>query len=307
MHTFRRELDAGDRRGARRPSCASARGAARRAASSPAHPDLAPRALALPVATPDGPDGGLPQAWLVAAKDAGGLAEIDRLILHQAVTVVALELLRRRVADTTERRLAGDVLSAAIARRARGRRSSRGACEPFGLGGPGDDARARRRRSAAPTPCEAALGEALRGEAISGLVAQHGRFVCALLPGFLDEELVRGRRPDHRARRRATGAVARRRRGPRASPAGARARELPRGALRARGARADAATARRRRSGGNGRTGRRTRARRERRHLPRPRVLPAAALAAGLRRAARSSATRCSARSRTARATTAAS
>ena len=51
----------------------------------------------------------------MAAKDSDGLAEIDRLILHQAVTVVALELLRRRVADSTERRLAGDVLSAVIA------------------------------------------------------------------------------------------------------------------------------------------------------------------------------------------------
>jgi purine catabolism regulator len=37
---------------------------------------------------------------------------------------------------------------------------------------------------------EAALGEALRGEAVSGLVAQYGRFVGALLPGFLDEELI---------------------------------------------------------------------------------------------------------------------
>ena len=39
------------------------------------------------------------------------------------MTVVALELLRRRVADTTERRLAGDVLAALVSRRARGRRA----------------------------------------------------------------------------------------------------------------------------------------------------------------------------------------
>src|SRR3954453_14458813 len=74
------------------------------------------RALALPVArTPDGNGGGevpAPQAWLVAAKDQGALSELDRLTLHQAVTIVALELLRRRVADETERGLAGDGVSA---------------------------------------------------------------------------------------------------------------------------------------------------------------------------------------------------
>ena len=51
----------------------------------------------------------------------GTLTEFDRLTLHQAVTIVALELLRRRMADDTERRLAGDVLTALVAGRARGR------------------------------------------------------------------------------------------------------------------------------------------------------------------------------------------
>ena len=143
--------------------------------------------LALPVSAPDAPGDGLPQAWLVAAKDEGGLVEIDRLILHQAVTVIALELLRRRVADTTERRLAGDVLSAAITGELEGAELGR-RLEPFGLGGrvttlvlaPGE------RRAEA---CERALSEVLRGESVSALVAQHGRFVCALMPGFLDDEL----------------------------------------------------------------------------------------------------------------------
>src|SRR5262245_27304433 len=154
----------------------------------PAHPDLAPRALALPVGGGEQPRAGgangVPQAWLVAAKDTGGLAEIDRLILHQAVTVVALELLRRRVADTTERRLAGDLLSAAINGELEGLELGR-RLEPFGLGGrvttlvlaPGE------RHVQA---CERALSEALRGESVSALVAAHGRFVCALMPGFLD-------------------------------------------------------------------------------------------------------------------------
>src|SRR5438552_148229 len=99
----------------------------------PSYVDLASRGLALPVGA-DGPDRGIPQAWLVAVKDSGGLAEIDRLILHQAVTVVALELLRRRVADTTERRLAGDVLTAIMAGELAGADLGR-RLEPFGLGG----------------------------------------------------------------------------------------------------------------------------------------------------------------------------
>ncbi|HMS62363.1 MAG TPA: PucR family transcriptional regulator, partial [Solirubrobacteraceae bacterium] len=187
LHTFRRELQ---------PETVAAlgdelQGRARRGDARgfvPAHPDLAARALALPVGSPDGPDDGLPQAWLVAAKDTGGLAEIDRLILHQAVTVIALELLRRRVADSTERRLAGDVLSAAVAGDLEGAELAR-RLEPFGLGGRVTTlvlAPADRRADAV----EAALGDALRGEAVSGLVAQHGRFVGALLPGFLDDELA---------------------------------------------------------------------------------------------------------------------
>ena len=94
------------------------RGAPARA-SRPA--ELAGRALALPVPrrarAGDGAARRRPGSSPI--KDEGGLAELDRLTLHQAVTVVALELLRRRVADDTERRLAGDVLSAAGHRRAR--------------------------------------------------------------------------------------------------------------------------------------------------------------------------------------------
>jgi len=187
MHTFRRALE---------PEAVAAigeelRDRARRGESRgfvPSHADLSTRALALPVGSPDAPDGFLPQAWLIAAKDSGGLAEIDRLILHQAVTVIALELLRRRVADSTERRLAGDVLSAAVAGEVEGPELTR-RLQPFGLGG--------RVTTLVLAPAErsgdvveTALSEALRGEAVSGLVAQYGRFVGALLPGFLDEELI---------------------------------------------------------------------------------------------------------------------
>ena len=192
MRTFRRELD---------PDVVTALGEelrerARRGDGRgfvPSHPDLAPRALALPIASGEPPrtttgTAALPQAWLVAAKDSDGLAEIDRLILHQAVTVVALELLRRRVADTTERRLAGDVLSAVIAGELAGADLGR-RLEPFGLGGRVTALVLSPPERTTPEACEAALTEALRGEAVSGLVAPSGRYVVALLPGFLDDEL----------------------------------------------------------------------------------------------------------------------
>jgi purine catabolism regulator len=157
--------------------------------------ELAGRALALPVPrTPQGNgpvgDGPAPQAWLVAAKDGGALTEFDRLTLHQAITVVALELLRRRVADDTERRLAGDVLTAMVSGELDGSELAR-RLEPFGL----------RDRAAVlvltpPRPLRAAtedaLARALRDEAPAGLAAGTGRFSCVLLApprGGADEEL----------------------------------------------------------------------------------------------------------------------
>jgi PucR family transcriptional regulator, purine catabolism regulatory protein len=157
------------------------------AAFVPAHPELAPRALALPVGGGEA-ERALPQAWLVAAKDSGGLAEIDRLILHQAVTVVALELLRRRVADSTERRLAGDVLSAAIAGELEGVELAR-RLEPFGVGGRVTALVVAPPARATLEACEAALDDALQGEAVHGLLAIEGGNVVALLPGFEDDDL----------------------------------------------------------------------------------------------------------------------
>jgi purine catabolism regulator len=190
LHAFRRELP-GDALAA---VGAELRERARRTEARgfvPSHPELAPRALALPVAGAE--TTGLPQAWLVAVKDGGGLSEFDRVVLHQAVTVVALELLRRHVAASTERRLAGDVLSELVNGTVAGTDLTR-RLEPFGLGGrvtalvlappartPG--------KGGGPEACEAALVSALRDEAVSGLVATASNHVCALLPGFLDEEL----------------------------------------------------------------------------------------------------------------------
>lgn len=190
LHAFRRELpeDALSAVGAElreRARRTEARGFV------PSHPELAPRALALPVAGAE--TTGLPQAWLVAVKDSGGLSEFDRVVLHQAVTVVALELLRRHVAASTERRLAGDVLSELVNGTVAGSDLAR-RLEPFGLGGrvtalvlapPARQAG----KGGGTEAFEAALAGALRDEAVSGLVATANNHVCALLPGFLDEEL----------------------------------------------------------------------------------------------------------------------
>jgi purine catabolism regulator len=98
---------------------------------APDHPEIAGRSLVLPVSTRGR---GGPQAWLVAARDAGGLGDFERLILQQAVTVVALELMRQRAMRDTERRLAGDVLAEALT----GRLSESELAlrlRPFGVGG----------------------------------------------------------------------------------------------------------------------------------------------------------------------------
>jgi PucR family transcriptional regulator, purine catabolism regulatory protein len=164
----------------------------------PSHPGLADRSLALPVAADGAPGNGgdprgerVPQAWLVAIKDGGGpLSDFDRLTLHQAVTIVALELLRGRVAGDTERRLAGDVLAALVGGELTGVDLAR-RLEPFGLaervaaivvprpnGGRGSAA-----------PVEDALAQALRDEAAPGLVASTGSLTCGLVPGAEEEEV----------------------------------------------------------------------------------------------------------------------
>ncbi len=155
----------------------------------PAAPELAGRSLALPVwgDRESGREAGAPRAWIVAAKDSGGLDEFDRLTLHQAVTIVALELLRRRVAEDTERRLAGDVLSNVISGALAGEELVR-RLAPFGIGSRAGALVAAPPRGGAEA-CESALGDALRDEAVDGLVASHDRLVCALLPGAEDDDL----------------------------------------------------------------------------------------------------------------------
>ncbi|HSY38674.1 MAG TPA: helix-turn-helix domain-containing protein, partial [Polyangia bacterium] len=192
---FRQELDDGVLAELGAELATRAR-AGERQSFAPSAAALTGRALVLPVRASGArelgeTEGGAPlQAWLVAVKDEDGFSELDRLTLHQAVTIVALELLRRRIAEDTERRLAGDVLNAIVSGDLAGPELVR-RLDPFGL-----SERVGAIVLAAPRPGGAALGEAeaalataLRGEATQGLVARSEGLACALVPGLDEEEL----------------------------------------------------------------------------------------------------------------------
>jgi Purine catabolism regulatory protein-like family/PucR C-terminal helix-turn-helix domain len=172
----------------------------------PSHADLADRSLALPVASDGGHAGGgapadavarngaggserVPEAWLVAIKDSGPLSDFDRLTLHQAVTIVALELLRGRVAGDTERRLAGDILAAVVGGELAGPELAR-RLEPFALAERVAAIVVQRPDSGrgASSPAEEALAQSLREEATQGLVATPGGVTCALVAAERSEE-----------------------------------------------------------------------------------------------------------------------
>ena len=161
---------------------------------APNHPEIAGRSLVLPVSIRGG---AAPQAWLVAARDAGGLGDFERLILQQAVTVVALELMRQRAMRDTERRLAGDVLAEALTGRLSedelGMR-----LRPFGVGsdaavivfGGGD--------GAPPAAAEGDLDRFLADAGIGALVASRERLLCAVVdsPQGVDPVGLAGRARD---------------------------------------------------------------------------------------------------------------
>jgi purine catabolism regulator len=141
---------------------------------APEHQNVSGRGLALPVAA--GRREG-PQAWLIAIRDSGGLTEFERLILQQAVTIVALELMRRRVARDTERRLAGDVLEEVLSGNAQ-ENELPGRFRPFGVGS----------QSAVllfdlpdPRNAEATLGRMMSEAGVGALVATHGDLLCAVI------------------------------------------------------------------------------------------------------------------------------
>jgi PucR family transcriptional regulator, purine catabolism regulatory protein len=143
---------------------------------APDHSEIAGRSLVLPVSTRGR---GAPQAWLVAALDAGGLGDFERLILQQAVTVVALELMRQRAMRDTERRLAGDVLAEALG----GRLSEAELAmrlRPFGVG-----AQAAvlvfATRDGSPAHAEGDLDRFLADAGVGALVASREQLLCAVV------------------------------------------------------------------------------------------------------------------------------
>ena len=146
---------------------------------APTHPDIAGRALALPVSV----RGGAPQAWLAAARDGGGIGDFERLILQQAATVVALELMRQRAMRDTERRLAGDVLAEAVGEPRAGaprlaEREVGSRLWPFGVG---EEAAVLVFAVSDPPALEPELDRFLREEGRGALVATRDELLCAVV------------------------------------------------------------------------------------------------------------------------------
>jgi purine catabolism regulator len=151
--------------------------AADNAEFAPDHPDIAGRSLVLPVSLRGR---GAPQAWLVAARDTGGLGDFERLILQQAVTVVALELMRQRAMRDTERRLAGDVLAEALT----GRLSEEELAmrlRPFGIGHSAAALVFSANEGPPPPQAEGELDRFLADAGIGALVATRERLLCAVV------------------------------------------------------------------------------------------------------------------------------
>ncbi len=158
---------------------------------APDHPEIAGRSLVLPVSIRGR---GAPQAWLVAARDAGGLGDFERLILQQAVTVVALELMRQRAMRDTERRLAGDVLAEALT----GKLSEAELAvrlEPFGVSSPAAVLVFASGDGPPPPRAEGDLDRHLADTGVSALVAGRERLLCAVIgaPDGVDTVAVAAR------------------------------------------------------------------------------------------------------------------
>jgi PucR family transcriptional regulator, purine catabolism regulatory protein len=143
----------------------AARGPERRASPFiPEHPELADRALALPV--PTGGQG-LLRAWLAVVRESAPLGDFERLCARQAAIVVALELMRERTVRETERRLAGDVLAEALTGGLEPE-ELRGRMRPFGIG---ERAAVLMFELEDPAAAEGTLEAALAQTGTTGLVA----------------------------------------------------------------------------------------------------------------------------------------
>jgi purine catabolism regulator len=174
---------------------------------------LRARALVLPVV---GRDRVAAQAWL-AGVCAGPLGDFERLILQQAATVVALELMRLRIARDTERRLAGDVLAEALTGRLHPEELA-ARLRPFGIGG---EVAVLAFATDDPVAAAGDLDAALARADVRALVAVRRSLLCAIVDaaGRDPIELARRARADllaahgtvHAAASRAASAQALRR------------------------------------------------------------------------------------------------
>ncbi|HEX6116360.1 MAG TPA: PucR family transcriptional regulator [Solirubrobacterales bacterium] len=166
---------------------------ARVAPFTPDHPELAPRAVVVPL-----PDGDLAEAraWLAVVKADGELTEFDRLIARQAAIAVALEMMRERAVRQTERRLAGDVLAEALSGRL-DEREVRGRLRPFGVG---SEAAVLVFELEDPVRAADDLEAALAREGITALVASttavRKELLCAVIDASAGDpvEVARGAR-----------------------------------------------------------------------------------------------------------------
>ncbi len=132
------------------------------------------RALVLPVI---GRDRAPAQAWLAGVAGTTPLGAFERLILQQGATVIALELMRVRVARDTERRLAGDVLAEALTGRLHPEELA-ARLAPFGLG---EQVAVLAFTTADPVATEPLLDAALGRCDVRALIAVRGTLLCAVV------------------------------------------------------------------------------------------------------------------------------
>jgi purine catabolism regulator len=223
----------------------------------PEEVEFAGRAVALPVPVRAGATG---RPWLVAMRD-GGPADYERLVIRQAATVVAFELMRKQTIRETERRLAGDVIGGALTGQLIGEQISE-RLRPFGIG-----ERIAVIAADCADPRAGARGCAERSWFGRDRRGGAGRSRRAAVRGLRPVRPGARRGGPARARRD-PGGSARTRGGERRGPGSGAASPLERGPLRPRGGR------------------HRQRSRPGRRHRGRPGHLRPAAVAAGSGRAA---------------------
>ena len=136
----------------------------------------------------------------MAIRDTGGLGEFERLILQQAVTIVALELMRRRVVRDTERRLAGDILAEVVA----GELDEAGAARPAApVRRRVQRRRAGLRAAATPRPPRPRSRRRSSRPAAPRLVASREGLLCAVVDGSVEDPVALAAQARDGARARA--------------------------------------------------------------------------------------------------------